>query len=44
LKLFLLFVLFFLLVCLFFPFSLTSLLSTSSHPYILNITIAIITS
>jgi hypothetical protein len=35
---------FFLLVCLFFPFSLTSLLSTSSHASILNITIVIITS
>jgi hypothetical protein len=30
--------------CLFFPFSLTSLLSMSSHPSILNITIVIITS
>jgi hypothetical protein len=35
---------FFLLVYLFFPFSLTSLLSISSHPSILNITIVIITS
>jgi hypothetical protein len=39
-----LFVLFFLLVYLFFPFPLTSLLSISSHPSILNTTIAIITS
>jgi hypothetical protein len=30
--------------CLFFPFRLTSLLSISSHPSILNITTAIITS
>jgi hypothetical protein len=30
--------------CLFFPFPLTSLLSISSHPSILNITSAIITS
>jgi hypothetical protein len=34
----------FLLVYLFFPFPLTSLLSLSSHPSILNITIVIITS
>jgi hypothetical protein len=34
--------LFVLLVYLFFPFSLTSLLSLSSHPYILNITIVIL--
>jgi hypothetical protein len=34
----------FLLVYLFFPFSLPSLLSLSSHPSILNITIVIITS
>jgi hypothetical protein len=32
-----------LFVCLFFPFALTSLLSISSHPSILNITIVIIT-
>jgi hypothetical protein len=35
---------FFLLVYFFFPFPLASLLSTSSHPSILNITSAIITS
>jgi hypothetical protein len=35
---------FFLPVYLFFPFPLTSLLSISSHPSILNITSAIITS
>jgi hypothetical protein len=34
----------YLLVYLFFPFSLTSLLSLSSHPSILNITIVIITN
>jgi hypothetical protein len=38
------FVSFFLLDCLFSPFSLTSLLSISSHPFIPNITIVIITS
>jgi hypothetical protein len=35
---------FYLFVCLFFPFSLPSWLSLSSHPSILNITIVIITS
>jgi hypothetical protein len=44
LKLFCLFVCFVFSTCLFFPFSLTSLLSISSHPSILNITIVIITS
>jgi hypothetical protein len=38
------FFVFFLLVYLFFPFPLTSLLSISSHPSVLNITSAIITS
>jgi hypothetical protein len=42
LKLFCLF--HFLLVCFFFPLSLTSLFSISSHPSILNITIVIITA
>jgi hypothetical protein len=44
LKLFCLFYFFNLFVYLFFPLSLTSLLPISSHPFILNITIVIITS
>jgi hypothetical protein len=44
LKLFCLFLCFVFSTCLFFPFSLTPLLSISSHPFILNITTVIITS